>query len=144
MNSKYCLAGLLGSLVFMQGCNTGKPEVWQAIPDTGTEPTSVGIHTIKRDGDIATMQTRILFTPESPSNKKYRQEGKHLLSFVIADYRYDCRARTAELVKSVEHFSASGTQAAPEPVETRYPPNASPVKPDSIAADALDIACKPG
>lgn len=143
MHSKYPLAGLICSLAFAQGCSSGKPEVWQAIPDTAPEPASVGIHTIQRDGDIASMQTQILFTPESPSNKKLQQAGKHSLSFVIADYRYDCKARTAELVKAVEHFSASGSQAAPEPVETSYPSNASPVKPNSIAEDALNIACKP-
>ncbi len=142
MHSKYPLAALICSLLFAQGCSSGKSEVWQAIPDTAPEPASVGIHTIQRDGDIASMQTQILFTPESPSNKKLQQAGKHLLSFVIADYRYECKARTVELVKAVEHFSASANQTAPEPVETRYPANAAPVKPNSIAEDALTIACK--
>lgn len=141
MTSKVLL--MIGSLAFAQGCTSSNNEVWQALPDTAPETASVGLHTLKRDGDIATMQTQILFAPDSPSNKKQQQAGKHLLSFVIAEYRYDCKARTAELVKAVEHFSTSGNQMAPDPVETSYPANAAPVKPNSIVEDALNIACKP-
>ncbi|MGH8109262.1 MAG: surface-adhesin E family protein [Arenimonas sp.] len=144
MQRKHHLTGLICSLVFVHGCSSDKTENWQRLPGSPEEPASVDTQSIQRDGKMVTMNVRINFTTESPTNKKIGEAGKPLLKEVNAKYRYDCEARTVELLKAVEQFLPVGGKFGPDPVETEFPPNAAPVQPNSSAEDAFNIACKAG
>lgn len=131
----------MACLVLLQACSREAAPDWRKIAGSDAEPTFFNASGIRRNGDLAEIDLRIDFKPDSPSNGSLAAEGKPRLKQVMAVYRIDCKAGTGSLLRAIETAMPAPGRYEPTVTSTEFPPNSAPIMPDGLLSEPMKIAC---